>query len=75
MKAQTIIGVYTGLVGTHRDSNPKSDSLFELGWCLNGSEWIPIVVDGNFNNDGTRFVNSKSSKEANVWAIIGVYRG
>lgn len=28
----TLMGVYCGVVGTHKDSNANSDSLFELGW-------------------------------------------
>ena len=32
LKPQTIIGIYTGLVGTHLDVDSKSNSLFELGW-------------------------------------------
>lgn len=55
----TLMGVYCGVVGTHRDSNANSDSLFELGWFRERSNWIPLVVDGQISNDGTRFVNSK----------------
>jgi hypothetical protein len=35
LKPSTIIGIYTGLVGTHMDIDPKSNSLFELGWFKN----------------------------------------
>ena len=68
------MGVYCGVVGTHRDSNAHSDSLFELGWFREGPNWAPLVVDGYSSNDGTRFVNSKPNEKNNMWAIIGVYR-
>ena len=32
IEKNTLIGVYTGTVGTHFDSDAHSDSLFELGW-------------------------------------------
>ena len=78
LKANTIVGIYTGQVGTHIDSDSRSNSLFELGWFKRKSAWVPLVVDGNFSNDGTRFVNGKKfseQKETNMKAIIGVYRG
>ena len=67
--------MYTGTVGTHLDSDGNSDSLFELGWFKEDKNWIPLVVDGNKGNDGTRYVNSKKGKNhVNVEAIIGVYQ-
>jgi hypothetical protein len=74
LKPNTIIGIYTGFVGTHMDVDPKSDSLFELGWFKRNEIWTPLVVDGNFSNDGTRFVNSQPISKINLKAILGVYR-
>ena len=45
LKPQTIIGIYTGLVGTHHDIDSKSNSLFELGWFKYKELWTPLVLE------------------------------
>lgn len=61
IKADTLVGIYCGLVGTHLDSSSNSDSLFELGWFRREGLWASLVVDGRVGNDGSRFVNSLPS--------------
>lgn len=33
-----------------------------------------MILDGNYTNDGTRFVNTHQKNRINVKAVLGIYR-
>lgn len=41
----SILGIYSGLVGTHEDINIQSNSLFHLGWYFREG-WGNLLLDG-----------------------------
>jgi hypothetical protein len=74
LKRNTLIGVYTGRVGTQIDTDHDSNSLFDLGWGKRDGKAFTLVVDGNYNNDGSRYVNAADKTKINMQAFIGIHK-